>query len=93
MGEGASEASFLYLDTVGDVERFTSEISATREIALDTEGASFHRFVDRIYLLQLSTRQQTNTSETAKARHQIARIRTLQRERQLAEAFGQGAGR
>jgi ribonuclease D len=57
VGEGASEASFLYLDTVGDVERFTSEISATREIALDTEGASFHRFVDRIYLLQLSTRQ------------------------------------
>ena len=43
--------------------------------------------------LQLSTRQQTNTSETAKARHQIARIRTLQRERQLAEAFGQGTGR
>ena len=57
MGEGASEASFLYLDTVVGVERFTSEISAMREIALDTEGASFHRFVDRIYLLQLSTRQ------------------------------------
>ena len=57
MGEGANEASFLYLDTVGGVERFTSEISATREIALDTEGASFHRFVDRIYLLQLSTRE------------------------------------
>jgi ribonuclease D len=57
VGEGASEASFLYLDTVGGVERFTSEISAAREIALDTEGASFHRFVDRIYLLQLSTRQ------------------------------------
>jgi len=57
VGEGANEASFLYLDTVGGVERFTSEISATREIALDTEGASFHRFVDRIYLLQLSTRQ------------------------------------
>jgi ribonuclease D len=57
VGEDANEASFLYLDTVDDVERFTSEISATREIALDTEGASFHRFVDRIYLLQLSTRQ------------------------------------
>jgi ribonuclease D len=57
VGEDANEASFLYLDTVGGVDRFTSEISATREIALDTEGASFHRFVDRIYLLQLSTRQ------------------------------------
>jgi ribonuclease D len=28
-------------------------------VALDTEGASFHRFVDRIYLLQLSTRSQS----------------------------------
>jgi large subunit ribosomal protein L29 len=43
--------------------------------------------------LQLSTRQQTNTSETAKARRQIARVRTLQRERELAEAFGKGTGR
>ena len=30
-----------------------------REIAIDTEGASFHRFVDRIYLLQLSTHDAT----------------------------------
>jgi ribonuclease D len=28
-----------------------------KELALDTEGASFHRFLDRIYLLQLSTRE------------------------------------
>jgi large subunit ribosomal protein L29 len=38
--------------------------------------------------LQLSTRQLTNTSEGAKARRQIARIRTLQRERELAAAYG-----
>ena len=56
MAERANAASFEYLDTVVDVEKFTSEIAATREIALDTEGASFHRFVDRVYLLQLSTR-------------------------------------
>jgi len=31
-------------------------IAQARELAVDTEGASFHRFVDRIYLLQLSTR-------------------------------------
>jgi large subunit ribosomal protein L29 len=44
--------------------------------------------------LQLSTRQQTNTTEERKVRRQIARIRTLQRERQLAEAYAQqGAGR
>jgi large subunit ribosomal protein L29 len=40
--------------------------------------------------LQLATRQQTNTSELAKIRRQIARIRTLQRERELAAALGAG---
>ena len=57
MAERANAASFVYLDTIADVEKFTSEITGTREIALDTEGASFHRFVDRVYLLQLSTRE------------------------------------
>ena len=57
MAERANTASFEYLDTVADVEKFTSEIARTRQIALDTEGASFHRFVDRVYLLQLSTRE------------------------------------
>jgi large subunit ribosomal protein L29 len=38
--------------------------------------------------LQLATRQQTNTSEKAKATRQIARIRTIQRERELAAAYG-----
>ena len=46
----------LYLDKPADVERFLREISDVKELALDTEGASFHRFLDRIYLLQLSTR-------------------------------------
>jgi ribonuclease D len=49
----------LYLDTAGAVDSFLTSISGTRILALDTEGASFHRFVDRIYLLQLSTREQT----------------------------------
>ena len=46
----------LYLDKSADVERFLHDISHVKELALDTEGASFHRFLDRIYLLQLSTR-------------------------------------
>ena len=57
MAERANAASFVYLDTAAAVEQFTTEIAGAREIALDTEGASFHRFVDRIYLLQLSTRE------------------------------------
>jgi ribonuclease D len=47
----------LYLDKPDQVDRFLKEISAVKELALDTEGASFHRFLDRIYLLQLSTRE------------------------------------
>ena len=46
----------IYLDEPAEVDRFLTSIAAVREIALDTEGASYHRFVDRIYLLQLSTR-------------------------------------
>ena len=48
-----------YLDTAADVAAFTNDLGGARELALDTEGASFHRFVDRIYLLQLSTRDRS----------------------------------
>jgi ribonuclease D len=49
----------LYLDTASAVARFVESISNETILAIDTEGASFHRFVDRIYLLQLSTRTKT----------------------------------
>jgi ribonuclease D len=55
----------VYLDTPETVDSFLAAIDPSagsvesRSIALDTEGASFHRFVDRIYLLQLSTRERT----------------------------------
>jgi ribonuclease D len=49
----------VYLDTSAAVDAFLTSIANARILALDTEGASFHRFVDRIYLLQLSTREQT----------------------------------
>jgi ribonuclease D len=56
LGQRHGTASFDYIDDTAGVERFTAAIADAREIALDTEGASFHRYVDRIYLLQLSTR-------------------------------------
>jgi len=49
----------VYLDKAPEVDRFLSEISEVKELALDTEGASFHRFLDRIYLLQISTREES----------------------------------
>src|SRR5690242_1631397 len=54
---GVNNETALYLDKQSEVERFLNEISDVRELALDTEGASFHRFLDRIYLLQISTRE------------------------------------
>jgi ribonuclease D len=49
----------VYLDTPQQVELFLDDISGVREMALDTEGASFHRFIDRIYLLQITTRDRS----------------------------------
>mgnify|MGYP001546212427 FL=1 len=49
--------ALLYVDTEQAAEDFLADISDVREIAVDTEGASFHRFIDRIYLLQISTRE------------------------------------
>jgi ribonuclease D len=49
----------IYLDRADAVEAFAASIASAPAIALDTEGASFHRFIDRIYLLQLSTRERT----------------------------------
>jgi len=49
----------VYLDKPEEVDLFLTEISSVTELALDTEGASFHRFLDRIYLLQVSTREKS----------------------------------
>src|ERR1039457_2873421 len=51
-----AQPTVAYLDTDAAVARFVEEIGRPRELAIDTEGASFHRFVDRIYLIQLSPR-------------------------------------
>jgi len=48
-----------YLDSPDGVSRWMSSIGGSKLVAVDTEGASFHRFVDRIYLLQISTRDKT----------------------------------
>ena len=56
---GSDDHPLLYLDDEAAVEGFFRTIQVSRELAVDTEGASFHRFVDRIYLLQLSTREQS----------------------------------
>ena len=58
-GPVSSPHTPIYLDTSSTVDTFLASIADTSIIALDAEGAGFHRFVDQIYLLQLSTREQT----------------------------------
>jgi ribonuclease D len=48
-----------YIDTTPAADRFLAAVEQSTTVAVDTEGASFHRFVDRIYLLQISTRELT----------------------------------
>jgi len=47
------------IDQSGIAQAALGRMADVREIAVDTEGASFHRFVDRVYLLQLSTRERS----------------------------------
>lgn len=55
----AVAAAGSYIDTPEDADPFLASLEGVRTLALDTEGASFHRFVDRIYLLQLTTPQRS----------------------------------
>jgi Ribonuclease D len=48
-----------YLASPEEADLALAAIEDVPSLAVDTEGASFHRFVDRIYLLQLSTRTLT----------------------------------
>jgi ribonuclease D len=50
-----SSSTPAYLETAAAVEQFVASIDGATTLAVDTEGASFHRYHDRIYLLQLST--------------------------------------
>ena len=47
------------IEKQADLERLFDRLKQEPLVALDTEAASFHRFRDRVYLLQLSTRHET----------------------------------
>lgn len=48
-----------YLESQAEFNQFAVSLSAPPLLAVDTEAASFHRYRDRIYLIQLSTRDRT----------------------------------
>ena len=59
MAAGLTEHEPTYIDTTPAADHFLAAVEQSGTVAVDTEGASFHRFVDRIYLLQMSTRDLT----------------------------------
>jgi ribonuclease D len=50
---------FRYVDTAAALHDVIVSARAAPLAAVDTEAASFHRYVDRVYLIQLSTREAT----------------------------------
>lgn len=52
-------AEIHLIQTQVELERLFQRIRQEPRVALDTEAASFHRFRDRVYLLQLSSRLET----------------------------------
>jgi ribonuclease D len=49
----------LYLERQADFNAFAESLAQVPLLAVDTEAASFHRYRDRVYLIQLSTRDRT----------------------------------
>ena len=52
----------LYIDTAPELDAFVASVRAggsESRLAIDTEAASFHRYRDRIYLVQISSPTQT----------------------------------
>ena len=48
-----------FIEKPDDLEALLGGWKGARLLAVDTEAASFHRFHDRVYLVQLSTRDET----------------------------------
>ena len=47
------------IETLADLEALAARLGGEPLLAVDTEAASFHRYQDRVYLLQISSRTET----------------------------------
>jgi ribonuclease D len=52
-------SGYRYVDTPAALDAVVATARGEPLVAIDTEAASFHRYVDRVYLVQLSTRSAT----------------------------------
>jgi ribonuclease D len=56
---GRLPADTRLVENPGQLQELIGALGAEPVLAVDTEAASFHRYLDRIYLIQLSTREMT----------------------------------
>ena len=59
MSEQRPDRTFEYVDSQAGFDALLTRLERSPLLAADTEAASFHRYRDRIYLIQLSTRDLT----------------------------------
>ena len=59
MGKSAASKEPLLLANDAALEAFVGDLQEQDRVALDTEAASYHRYVDRIYLIQISSESST----------------------------------
>jgi ribonuclease D len=57
--EGRPDPRTRLIQSQADLERLFERVKGEPLVAVDTEAASFHRYRDRIYLLQISSRRET----------------------------------
>jgi ribonuclease D len=55
----ARPGTHLYVHNSEELAALMRRVAREPQVAVDTEAASFHRFVDRIYLIQLSSNRET----------------------------------
>ena len=78
----------LYIDTAPELAAFATAARRELRVGVDTEAASFHRYRDRIYLLQISSPTQTALIDpVAIAPPDLAPIGALLADPQLEKTF------
>jgi len=78
----------LYIDTAPELAAFVAGARREARVGVDTEAASFHRYHDRIYLLQISSPTQTALIDpVAIAAPELAPVGALLADPQLEKTF------
>jgi ribonuclease D len=78
----------LYIDTAPELAAFATAVRRELRVGVDTEAASFHRYRDRIYLLQISSPTQTALIDpVAVAAPDLAPLGALLADPQLEKTF------